>query len=104
MITGDEILETLAAKYERRPLWEFATLENTRPGDILFITGNGVNLHPELLRVLEVGPKILSVSLIFPHVCPVCTPRGRECGHAVVTYPGSALRTAVLTDKGARQA
>ena len=104
MISGDEVLEILRKKYERRPVLRFATLENTRKGDILFATGNGVNTQPAILRVLE-APLVgwgwglsgetqihckIMVSIIDPTECSVCV---QECTHPHVMPFGALLQT-----------
>ena len=105
MIPGDEVLRVLRDKYERRVKVEFATLGNTRDGDILFSTGSGVNVQPEIIRVLEVPwfPAIgridvqsLLVATIYPE-CPAC--KERECRHPSVMPVGSLLCTEIIDEQ-----
>lgn len=106
MIHGDEVLEILASKYERRPVLAFADCSNTADGDILFVTGNGINGQAEILRVLEhawarphgarsatTRAGMLCVSGIAPRQCSACK---SECIHPTIIKEGSALLTEVI--------
>jgi len=94
IVHGDDVLEVLRTKYERKPSLRFAS--NPAVGDILFSTGSGGNQQPAILRVqpgLPVNETFIRVSVIYPEHCPVCAPQ--ECIHAIVALVGSVLQTEI---------
>ncbi len=97
-LTADinDCLRELKEEYERRVVVDPDAPTFVRSGDIGFLSGNGSNNQPYIVRVLEANwrPGKHKVANIYPGPCHACGP-DKECEHGHIMPEGSFLLTEV---------